>query len=105
MVQHAAGVGMQSRWRRAILAAGTAIAVLPAAAFAQAGAPSRDDLTIGRDRAHEPAPRLSVDDKVERGPCPLVDEPITGVGNDDLWQVKCDPQDANSSCPTEESTQ
>jgi|GEM_PF-3809658 len=36
---------------------------------------------------------------------PLVDEPITGVGNDDLWQVKCDPEDANSSCPTEESTE
>ncbi len=73
MVKSAAGVGPASRWRRAILAAGTAIAIMPAAAYAQAGAPSRDDLSVGRDRAPEPAPRLSVDDKIERGPCPLAE--------------------------------
>jgi filamentous hemagglutinin family protein len=30
---------------------------------------------------------------------PLVDEPITGVGNDDLWQPKCDPDGESEACP------
>ncbi|WP_126177071.1 beta strand repeat-containing protein [Tsuneonella rigui] len=34
---------------------------------------------------------------------PLVDEPITGVGNDDLWQVKCTP-DGDKNCPAEEGS-
>jgi hypothetical protein len=36
---------------------------------------------------------------------PLVDEPITGVGNDDLWQVKCTPESDKGSCPVEEGTE
>ena len=35
---------------------------------------------------------------------PLVDEPITGVGNDDLWQVKCTP-DGDKNCPAEEGSE
>ena len=31
---------------------------------------------------------------------PLVDEPITGVGNDDLWQVHCDAEEGKAGCPT-----
>jgi hypothetical protein len=31
---------------------------------------------------------------------PLVDEPITGVGNDDLWQTECD--DDQGTCVVEE---
>jgi len=34
---------------------------------------------------------------------PLVDEPITGVGNDDLWEPRCDPTDENSACPEGDS--
>lgn len=30
---------------------------------------------------------------------PLVDEPITGVGNDDLWEPRCGPEDDNGPCP------
>ena len=30
---------------------------------------------------------------------PLVDEPITGVGNDDLWEPRCDPADEGAPCP------
>ncbi|MGX7951571.1 beta strand repeat-containing protein [Tsuneonella sp. HG249] len=33
---------------------------------------------------------------------PLVDEPITGIGNDDLWQVHCEDEDDKSSCSGEE---
>lgn len=33
---------------------------------------------------------------------PLVDEPITGVGNDDLWQVHCNPGTNDERCPSEE---
>jgi len=33
---------------------------------------------------------------------PLVDEPITGVGNDDLWQVHCDPEEDKGDCPAGE---
>jgi len=31
---------------------------------------------------------------------PLVDEPITGVGNDDLWEPRCDPaEEEGGVCP------
>ncbi len=30
---------------------------------------------------------------------PLVDEPITGVGNDDFWQVHCEAGDVEADCP------
>jgi hypothetical protein len=30
---------------------------------------------------------------------PLVDEPITGVGNDDLWEPPCDDTDGDGICP------
>ncbi|MCT2557466.1 hypothetical protein N0B51_00580 [Tsuneonella sp. YG55] len=30
---------------------------------------------------------------------PVVDEPITGVGNDDFWQVHCEPGDDRAECP------
>ena len=33
---------------------------------------------------------------------PLVDEPITGVGNDDLWESRCEPGVENSTCPEED---
>jgi len=33
---------------------------------------------------------------------PLVDEPITGVGNDDLWQPACDDDNDNAACPKED---
>ncbi len=36
---------------------------------------------------------------------PLVDEPITGVGNDDLWLRECSPDDDDDSCPIEENEQ
>jgi filamentous hemagglutinin family protein len=32
---------------------------------------------------------------------PMVDEPITGVGNDDLWQVKCAPEGDKGGCPAQ----
>jgi hypothetical protein len=31
---------------------------------------------------------------------PLVDEPITGVGNDDLWISGCSDNDADKRCST-----
>jgi hypothetical protein len=36
---------------------------------------------------------------------PLVDEPITGVGNDDLWQPPCEDEDDDGSCPEEDGQQ
>jgi len=33
---------------------------------------------------------------------PLVDEPITGVGNDDLWEPRCEPGDEGSPCPEDD---
>ena len=29
---------------------------------------------------------------------PLIDEPVTGAGNDDLWTQDCEP-DESGSCP------
>jgi hypothetical protein len=34
---------------------------------------------------------------------PLVDEPITGVGNDDLWLLQCDPK--KEGCPQQDKAQ
>ncbi len=64
-----------TRWGRAALALGSAMALVPfAPAFAQVGpVPSRDDLSVGRDSAPPPATRLTVDDNIERGPCPLAE--------------------------------
>jgi hypothetical protein len=33
---------------------------------------------------------------------PLVDEPITGVGNDDLWEPRCEPGEDNGPCPEDD---
>jgi hemolysin activation/secretion protein len=53
---------------------GTALAMVPLApVHAQVGAPSRDDLQVGRDNAPSPTTRLTVDDDIERGPCPLAE--------------------------------
>ncbi len=69
-------------------------------------APSSDELelvvTIADDGKSGPAGQLvQVQDNQPLITPPMVDEPITGVGNDDLWQVKCTPEGANSSCPTQ----
>lgn len=63
------------RGGRVALALGSALALVPLApAQAQLAAPpSRDDLSVGRDRALPPTTRLSVDDDIERGPCPLAE--------------------------------
>src|SRR5690349_4102107 len=62
------------RWGSAAMLLGTAIGLVPLApAHAQVGAPSRDDLTVGRDNAPPPTTPLSVEDNIERGPCPLAE--------------------------------
>jgi hemolysin activation/secretion protein len=62
------------RWGSAALAAGSAIGLIPLApAHAQVTGTSRDDLTVGRDNAPPPTTRLSVEDNIERGPCPLAE--------------------------------
>lgn len=33
---------------------------------------------------------------------PLVDEPITGVGNDDLWEPRCEPDEEDGTCPEDD---
>jgi hypothetical protein len=33
---------------------------------------------------------------------PLVDEPITGVGNDDLWEPRCEPGEESGPCPEDD---
>ncbi|MCT2557465.1 ShlB/FhaC/HecB family hemolysin secretion/activation protein [Tsuneonella sp. YG55] len=58
-------------------ALGTALVLFPALASAQVTAPSRDDLSVGRD-APPPASRLSVEDGIERGPCPLAEPAFAG---------------------------
>ena len=58
------------KWRTALVC-GSALTLVPIGAQAQV-APSRDDLTLGREPA-APAPRLRIEDGVERGPCPLAD--------------------------------
>jgi len=73
------------------------------------GGLSNDDLEIIKTPANEgsnpPAAQQGVRLE-ENQPLitpPLVDEPITGVGNDDLWQVKCTP-DGDKNCPAEEGS-
>lgn len=58
--------------RAALAALGTALALMPAAGYAQVAPPTRDDLRVGRSDA-PPAARLTVEDGIERGPCPLAD--------------------------------
>jgi len=58
--------------RRAGLALGSALALIPVAAQAQVAGPTRDELNIGR-ATPTPTARLRVEDGVERGPCPLAD--------------------------------
>jgi hemolysin activation/secretion protein len=63
------------RWGRLALVLGSALALVPdGPAYAQASpVPSRDDLSLGRDAAVPPSTRLSVQDDIERGPCPLAE--------------------------------
>lgn len=35
-------------------------------------------------------PLISIAEQQENGSPPLIDEPVTGVGNDDLWQAPCE---------------
>ncbi len=64
-----------TRWGRAVLALGSAMALVPSAqAQAQVSpVPSRDDLSVGRDKVPPATNRLSVQDNIERGPCPLAE--------------------------------
>jgi len=64
-----------TRWTCAALALGSALALVPfASARAQVSpAPSRDDLSVGRDTTLPSTTRLSVEDNIERGPCPLAE--------------------------------
>src|SRR5690348_3270100 len=62
------------RWGSAALVLSSAIGLLPLAqAQAQVGGTSRDDLAVGRDKTPLPPTRLSVEDNIERGPCPLAE--------------------------------
>ncbi len=68
--------------------------------------PSSDELkevvTTADDGKSGPAGQLvQVQDNQPLITPPMVDEPITGVGNDDLWQVKCTPEGDKSNCPTQ----
>ncbi len=66
------------RWGGAALVMGSAIGLIPIApAQAQVAGTSRDDLTVGRDNTPPPATRLSVEDNIERGPCPLAEPAFT----------------------------
>ena len=59
-------------------------------------------VTTADDGKSGPAGQLvQVQDNQPLTTPPMVDEPITGVGNDDLWQVKCTPEGAKSGCPTQ----
>ena len=69
------------------------------------GAPTRSDLEtpVGVDDVTGPGQAGTLIELSENEPLitpPLVDEPITGVGNDDLWQVHCDPEEGKAGCPT-----
>jgi hypothetical protein len=41
---------------------------------------------------------VEIDDVGRLGYEPLIDEPVTGSGNDDLWMRDCDP-DQQDGCP------
>lgn len=70
--------GLQARRVARLLGAlGAALALFPVTAYAQVAAPSRDDLTVGRNDAPPPT-RLRVEDGIERGPCPLADPAFAG---------------------------
>jgi len=71
---------------------------------------SSDDLelvvTTTEDGKNGPTGQLvQVEDNRPLITPPMVDEPITGVGNEDLWQVKCTPDGDKSSCPVEEGAE
>lgn len=66
-----------SRADRAARLLGAALALCPVTTLAQVTAPSRDDLTVGRDSAPATS-RLRVEDGIERGPCPLADPAFAG---------------------------
>ncbi len=104
MVKSAAGVGPASR---SINGCGVGINCgIPEYSFAGLSSAERAAVVAAGEEGDGPVGQMVQSEKNE--PLitpPLIDEPITGVGNDDLWQVKWDPEDANSSCPTEESTE
>ncbi len=60
-------------------------------------APTREDLESPLPSGTEPglfgAPLIELVETTPLITPPLVDEPITGVGNDDLWQPRCDAED------------
>jgi hemolysin activation/secretion protein len=62
------------RWGSAAIVIGSAMGLAPLApAHAQVTGGSRDDLTVGRADTPVAETRLSVDDNIERGPCPLAE--------------------------------
>jgi filamentous hemagglutinin family protein len=65
-----------------------------------------EDAQDGENGTNRPSEQLiQLEDNEPLITPPMVDEPITGVGNDDLWQVKCTPEGDKSGCPTEEGTE
>src|SRR5690349_24205413 len=75
MAARTGGTWPAMRRGRAALGVSSALALVPLSPVqAQvATGPSRDDLNVGRDNAPPPATRLSVEDNIERGPCPLAE--------------------------------
>ena len=71
------------------------------------GAPSDSEL-VGPLPSDAGAPSLVVAPMIELAATeplitpPLVDEPITGVGNDDLWEPRCEPGEEDSTCPEQD---
>jgi hemolysin activation/secretion protein len=55
------------------------VAFLPAAAWAQTVAPTRDELTRPQPAPEQTAPRLSVEGEVERAPCALADPQFADI--------------------------
>lgn len=71
------------------------------------GIPASSDLTapvVGSDLGDGglSGELIQLDDTEPLISPPLVDEPITGVGNDDLWKAPCDTQDDEADCPAGE---
>jgi hypothetical protein len=58
------------------------------------------------DTAADETPRVNtaeIEDIGRFGYEPLIDEPVTGSGNDDLWVPDCDP-DKQGACPDRPSS-
>ncbi|MBT2135014.1 hypothetical protein KK137_11775 [Croceibacterium sp. LX-88] len=53
---------------------------------------------VGPDNSSLVAPLIELAETRPLIEPPLVDEPITGVGNDDLWEPPCGTQDGNGVC-------